>query len=798
MKRVLFFLTIVLLITACSNEKHFITNGEYRATVHKDFEARRALYPQSLKLDTLDTERREAMEFLYAYMPYSDLADYEPDFFLEQVNIAFRGREAFGWNVPEDIFRHFVLVYRVNNENLDTARAYFYKEIKERIKGMTLEQAALEVNHWCHEHVTYRASDGRTSAPLATLRTSLGRCGEESTFTVTALRAVGIPARQCYTPRWAHCDDNHAWVEVWTGDGWHYLGACEPDAELDMGWFTIPSTRAMMVHTKVFGRYNGDEEVVKENSLYSELNLLSHYTKTRRIKAMVADMYGKPKEGVRVSFRLYNYAEYYPLAELVSDEKGRVELITGYGDLLVWATDGDKYGFAKIDVREQDSVVLRLDHSRDSVYSARFVMVPPAPDSARLKSVDGVANQKRLTYEDSLRQAYMATFPTQDNFKEYVKDNENLTDSQLWEILHLSEGNYEEMACFLNNHSKAEEGLLLYDYLCSFSEKDLRDTPAEIFEHHLTHYDGKIPIEVYKKGIMPARISNELIREWRNLGCFVEPAVDDTGNYYHVPISPSGVARLKVSDSHSRDIYFIATCRANGIPAYLDWATDIIYVYENGDWHQQKFGNKREEPENATIELLHDGSEYYINYTLQKLIEGEFVTLDYEGDERLAISPATLTLATGIYCCSKGSRDQNGTVYSTVDIFPINEGEKKTLDCRPLSNPMSEELRGQFTMDIEMGPHSEPAKHTVLEMIAASDVLNHLCSQINIVTSEPNNEELQRLVKVVPTIKITEKKDYKTGVDYPIVVLKKGETAIGSFHGYQIGGISMLINNINR
>ena len=38
---------------------------------------------------------------------------------------------------------------------------------------------------------------------------------EESAFLVSALRSVGIPARQVYVPRWSHCGDNHArssWV----------------------------------------------------------------------------------------------------------------------------------------------------------------------------------------------------------------------------------------------------------------------------------------------------------------------------------------------------------------------------------------------------------------------------------------------------------------------------------------------------------------------------------------------------------------------------------------------------------
>ena len=250
MKRFILLLAATLTLAACNRDPHFITDRSYRDEVHEDFLSRKAEFQGlSLEFDNLSRAEREAMEFLYAYMPLSDLADYEPQFFLQQVRYAFKAREEMPWgkDIPEDVFRHFVLVYRVNNENLDTARMVFYRELKERVQGMSIEEAALEVNHWCHEHVAYRASDSRTSAPLATMRTSLGRCGEESTFAVTAMRAVGIPARQCYTPRWAHCDDNHAWVEAWVDGQWHFLGACEPEPMLDLGWFNEPASRTLLL-----------------------------------------------------------------------------------------------------------------------------------------------------------------------------------------------------------------------------------------------------------------------------------------------------------------------------------------------------------------------------------------------------------------------------------------------------------------------------------------------------------------------------------------------------------------------
>ena len=64
-----------------------------------------------------------------------------------------------GKSVPDSIFYHFVLPVRVNNENLDTARIVFYNELKGRVQEMSMKDAILEVNHWCHEKVSYRPSD---------------------------------------------------------------------------------------------------------------------------------------------------------------------------------------------------------------------------------------------------------------------------------------------------------------------------------------------------------------------------------------------------------------------------------------------------------------------------------------------------------------------------------------------------------------------------------------------------------------------------------------------------------------
>ena len=877
---------LILSLSSCHRNPHFLTDRTYRQQVEQDYETRLSQFSaldSQLQLDTLSRAEREAMQFLYAYMPYSDLADYTPAFYLNQVRYAFTAREQMPWGkaVPEDIFRHFVLVYRVNNENLDTARMVFYRELKDRVKDLTMEQAALEVNHWCHEHVAYRAADSRTSAPLATMRTSLGRCGEESTFAVTALRSVGIPARQCYTPRWAHCDDNHAWVEVWIanpdgkGGEWKFLGACEPDPELNMGWFSVPSTRCLMVHSKAFGRYHGDEEVVKQTALYSELNLLSHYAPTRRVTVTVTNPQGKPLPDATIKFKMYNYAEYYTLATYQADAKGQASLTTGLGDILVWVTDGTRYTFSKLDVRQDSAITLTLSDKSDPS-DILLEIVPPAPGKAKVEATPekAAANARRLAYEDSLRNAYTATFPTKDNFKSYLPKNwlwnqKLFSDAQVWEIIQKSEGNYAEIYKYFEHWpGQYRSGEHIYDYLKSYSDKDLRDITADVLQAHETEFDWldhakgtctnrPYTYEVYKKGILPARISNELVRPYRKeLSSFKgmtsdqihqwildSIAVDDTGNYYNCPVSPVGVYRLRHADPHSRDIFFVAACRAAEIPAYLDNATNTIYVWDGTAWQKTDLNHKSETDNsqfsilNSQLTLTYRGKEpakpiYYPHFTLQKLENGDFRTFDFEDDPRMASFPATISLEPGTYCLSTGNRYPDGTVRSRMEFFQVKAGERLTKEIilLPLvpqtanlgelpklpegfelidGVPLADYAGNTGCILAFLGPHREPAKHLVKEMLEHSTAFRQWGGMTFAVTTDPANRELNRLPNTDvtgiasgvqdPAEKVLAQALKLDKYEYPLVAVvdRRGRILFHS-NGYSIGLAEQLLKHCKQ
>ena len=723
----------LLFLSACTQqEKHFLTDETYRNQVHEQFQKRKEMLKSrdaamlSVFNDSaLTTEQREALEFLYAYMPLSDLADYDGKFFLDQVNAAFKARDYFPWGktIPEELFRHFVLVYRINSESLDNARIVFFEELKDRIAGMSMGDAVLEVNHWCHEKVTYRGTDGRTSSPLALVLTSWGRCGEESTFTAAALRAVGIPARQCYTPRWAHTDSNHAWVEAWVDGKWHYIGACEPEPELDMAWFTAPAKRAMMVYTNVFGVYNGPEEKNLETNLYSKINLLNNYAETRQLKVQVKDASGLPVKDANVRFKLYNYAQIYPIAEATTDSLGNASVLTGLGDLVVWVSKDGYYGYQQAP-SGQNELVVELNRQAGEAYTEIMELVPPVEQKVNAVDAEKLAeNAKRFVAEDSIRNAYMQTFIKQEPAEEFAV-KQNLSKEETWKYLELSQGNWKEIKMFIEQNAKNE---YLFMFLASLSAKDLRDTPAEYLQDFLN--DGVVADldKIYAKDkefaakyILSPRIGRELIKPWRSFlsANFQFPKEEITAvniigwikdnirimdgeNYYDCAITPIGVAKLRISDSYSRDIVFVAACRTFGIPARLEPATGKPQYFEKNEWIDALFEAKATEVTvKAQVTFTNNAAnkvkpQYEIHYTIAKFSDGDFVPLDYYADPAMKKYPATVSVDPGYYRLMVSSRANDGSVTTFTEYFTLSADEKKVLNVK-----MPEVIGKQHVMGI--------------------------------------------------------------------------------------------------
>ena len=291
------------------------------------------------QLSALSPDCALLTRWCYSASPVSDWANYEFSLFRACAEHALRLREQspLARELPEPLFLNYVLHPRVNEEELCDCRGFFYAQLRGRIEGLSAREAILAINEWNAEQVCYRATDERTISALGAWRSGFGRCGEESTFAVNVLRAAGIPARQVYTPRWAHCDDNHAWVEAYCGGAWHFFGACEPEEALDRGWFTGAASRALLVHSRCFGTPAADEEIISVDGAVTFLNQTARYAPVRLLAVRVREKDGRPAAGAEVTFGILNASEVFPAAVIRTDADGMARLRCGYGDLIVQA-----------------------------------------------------------------------------------------------------------------------------------------------------------------------------------------------------------------------------------------------------------------------------------------------------------------------------------------------------------------------------------------------------------------------------------------------------------------------------
>ena len=664
-------------------------------------------------------EEETYLLFLYNNMSLPDRLDNDTTYYRAQVEAALTARAELPWghSVPEREFRHFVLPPRVNNEDLDDFRQRYYTELRDRVKGLTMSDAILEVNHWCHEHVTYRPTSSRTLGPVATIRTAYGRCGEESVLLVAALRTVGIPARQVYTPRWAHTDDNHAWVEAWADGKWHFLGACEPEPILDLGWFNESASRGMIMHTKVFGAYDGPEEVVKrepscEKPLITEINVTEHYAPVTRLTITVVDSLERPVPNATVDFKLYNYAEFFTVASKTTDEAGRATFTAGHGTLLLWATASSSpatqpstLSALRLVTLPADSVVtlsLRPTFSADggivdALAQGLSLDVTPPSASASLPEVtpeQRAENDRRLAHEDSIRHAYEAT----------MRDEH-------------SRGNYDGQHSY---HKRADA--LGYDYLYLklmriLPDKDLQQITFPVWcdACEIGVPKNRELSDIEQRYLLNPRIENELLVPYkeaisRQLTPVLASATDistvgalmtwirdsitvvDDQNPQRLRIRPVSVLRHRTADRLGRNIFFVAACRALGIPARINEIDGRLQYYDT-KWHDVSFDipvgdtsvlttSKTAAGTSSRLTLVYKptpyvpDAKYYTHFTLSRLgDDGRLQLLTFPEEATVSNTFADgVDLEAGTYVLTTGTRLANGSVLASLQALTLRPG----------------------------------------------------------------------------------------------------------------------------
>jgi len=778
--------------------------------------------PFAFSREDLSPQQHRAMEFLSTHLPESDLDCYPASLFLQFVNHALFLRESLPWCacLDEEVFYHYVLFPRVNDEDLSFHPALFCDALLPRVKSKaTVEEMVLEANRWCHEIASYQAADDRTASPLTVWKSGIGRCGEESAFLVSALRSVGIPARQVYAPRWAHCDDNHAWVETLCGGEWRFLGACEPEPALDRGWFNTAASRAVLVHSRLFGAGASPlhGEFLGREGIVSWYNQTARYAEVRTYTLRA--LHGRaPAPGAVFRIQLLNEAGFHTIATLTADTQGECRVRLGIGDFHVlasWnglAAEGDCQGDA-----------LTLSLTPPCVTNQWNNLDVHAPSASRSVSPVLTGDQQRarsrvLGTGNLLRARRIAAFSSPGD----------------GDLLRKARGNRAEIAAFLERDGDPRREMLVR----SLTGKDLLDVTDEILEDQLRHAPapGELPPEIYEKYLLCPRIGWEPLTGWRGklqaaipesvrdpaqlwhwLRKRVETSVDRTyKNLYWTPAEALDGGRC---DEKSFSVLYVAALRALGIPARLSPLDGTPEYWQAGAFHS--FPAR----ETGTLGLLWD----------VPLVCGQSWSLSrFRGDGwqilRLPDGVTEVSLPTGTYRVITAARLPNGNQFAKMKDMEILPGKTEwvtlslrsyrledmlrrqtlpeipaeTLDGKEISNIFFTDGRPSLLCWLEVG--REPTEHLLNELDAALEP--HLpCNVLFLLRRRENlgDPTLKRILDHFPGIRVLldawaydlETVARALGCDPsapPLAVVCGGNgQAVYGVSGYNVGSGAMLL-----
>lgn len=791
------------------------------------------------KMAGCDEDTALACKYLYNTMPYSDFGNYTFEIFLDYAEHGvwlWKNKEAVR-ALPETIFLNYVLAHRVNEEEVAPCRKLFFEKIGSRVEGLSLKEAALEVNFWCAEEATYHTTDERTLSALTVYRRGNGRCGEESVFTVNALRSVGIPARQVYAPRWSHCDDNHAWVEIWCDGEWYFLGACEPEMVLDKGWFTNASSRAMMIHSRFFDEEGAEGDIISRNGMVTELNELRRYALVKEISVNVKNEKGEPVSGAKVSFEVLNYSEYVTVAEKITDENGNVTLTTGLGSTHIFVTfekDGLMAAEAFMDTRNEDScsVVLKALEA-DNTWKAVDMIAPldaPVNTNAPTPEQKEIGN-KRFAKANAMRE----------------EKTRNWVNPECEAFLHKTVTDMEDSLGFPFREAMLEV----------LSEKDRTDCVSDILEEHLDYsmpYWDSVSRETFVSYIMNPRVDNEILRPYRKaiLDKF-SPDEQDVMRKNPVEIwnwvdkmivsrpererasvitTPAGCLKTGIGSFLSKKVLFVAIARTLGIPARLN-PNDRSMEYMNTDDEFVAVLAKTEKNSRLILKET-DGTEwkYFLNWSIARLENGKYTSLLLD-DVVFENRALELKVESGSYRIITSNRLPNGNMFANQYEFEVGAGETKEVELvlrqANLDDMLENIAINEFTLKKEDGTdvnvsdltrdgkhilafleeEKEPTEHILNEMMEQQEAFKKYASRIIFVVRSKEALSTPTLAKALgilgdevqiyyddfsEIINTLGRRMYVDPEKLPLIIVTNGElNGIYATSGYNVGTGDMLL-----
>ncbi len=644
----------------------------------------------------------------------------EPADLLDDLLSALETRTRFSWcsELSEQEFRRYVLPVRVSNEPIQRYRRRLMGELSEQVKSCsTAESAALEVNLWLGQRVTFKPTDRREQGVNTTLACGFGRCGEETILASAALRSIGIAARMVYVPYWAHQNDNHAWVEVKIGDRWKYLGACEPEAALNRAWFDHPVLRAPILLARAADADSTEPDALRGTRGW-QINTSRNYFDPCKVRFLFPQRWTTKDE---VWLCVYNYGSILPMARIDSrDGIARVEL--GAGDFLLFGRHNGSLFLQKLNTQFGTEREFQIDPAVG--LSEQILCEFPVPDHQGERNTSAEWAFKL----DLGRKQSELTQRIKNDTPEWLPQLAGTSDSALSTFstfLRKAPGNSHSLRAVYVAADPAQRPLLL-ELMTTLSDKDLREVDSLALFDFLAGAEtalsrSALDHDSLRRYVTSPRIAYELPRPWRvsldketvNLrkqSSALETA-REINNFvagrigkYRLMRQVDPLAALlaeKCSESTAR-VLVCGLLRNAGIPAYLPEGEEWVSFHDGTAWKPlypskpAELGIAKERAnaffgQPATLILRCDSThklEIEESFSIAPLKDGwpDYYNSDHILEYNSTADSAHLRLVPGKFILSWGQRNSRGDVLLGARAIELAEGERRS-EKIPLGRP---------------------------------------------------------------------------------------------------------------
>jgi transglutaminase-like putative cysteine protease len=327
-------------------------------------------------IESFTGDQREDACWMVVNMPHLDRLEMTKDTLVEHVSYAYKTKTDLPYSIPEDMFREYILTYRMGDEPVRPYRKLIWDEFSNLISD-TPADTAKAINQWVFENMTSRERGffGPRPDPWSVITARTGTEADIAGVAIAMCKTFGIPARRAMIGVLGEESGGKTWLEIYSDGAWLPLYPDSPDNFGNTGFIEIDHPHNVTV--------------VSAASAFTQAQVTSRYTDTGTVHFLFTQNGESVDDFENFCVSAWNDGAWLPLDDLWYDPEDlglNSDETPGFTAIL-----GDGFYIAQVGVRNPrgDAYVQTkpvMVNSGDAI-ELEFNLDIPASESSPLELV---------------------------------------------------------------------------------------------------------------------------------------------------------------------------------------------------------------------------------------------------------------------------------------------------------------------------------------------------------------------------------------------------------------------------